>query len=225
MVNQQFRKDYWVKGARKLTALEQVEALRALRVMLTVPRADVALKVGSALGEVSLNESVYAPILDLLAGHKPRTITQVEQGVKAQGINFAQVTQALVLLAGAGQVALVQDESVTAKAKKQTDRLNAHLCQKARGSNDISYLASPVTGGGIAVNRFQQLFLLSIAQGKKLPSEWAQYVWQTIAAQGQKLVKEGKTLDTAEENLAELTAQAQTFAEKQLPILKALQIA
>jgi hypothetical protein len=50
-------------------------------------------------------------------------------------------------------------------------------------------------------------------------------VWQTIAAQGQKLVKEGKALETAEENIAELTQQAQTFAQKQLPILKALQIA
>ena len=30
--------------------------------------------------------------------------------------------------------------------------------------------------------------------------------------------------EAAEENLAELTAQAQTFADKRLPILKALQI-
>ena len=46
-----------------------------------------------------------------------------------------------------------------------------------------------------------------------------------LAAQGQKILKEGEPLDSAEENLAELTAQAQTFADKQLPILKALGIA
>jgi hypothetical protein len=39
------------------------------------------------------------------------------------------------------------------------------------------------------------------------------------------LVKEGSTLESAEDNIAELTTQAQTFADKQLPILKALQIA
>jgi len=44
-VNQQFCKDYWVKGARKLSALEQLEALRAQRVILAQPRADVSLKV------------------------------------------------------------------------------------------------------------------------------------------------------------------------------------
>jgi hypothetical protein len=46
-----------------------------------------------------------------------------------------------------------------------------------------------------------------------------------LAAQGQRIVKEGKQLETTEENLAELTAQAQAFADKQLPILKALMVA
>jgi len=86
-------------------------------------------------------------------------------------------------------------------------------------------LASPVSGGGYPVNRFQQLFLLALAQGKKQPAEWAQFAWSILAAQGQKLVKEGKAVESAEDNLAELTPQATTFAEKQLPILKALQIA
>jgi hypothetical protein len=35
MVNQQFRRDYWVKGQRTLNALEYAEQLRALRVVMT----------------------------------------------------------------------------------------------------------------------------------------------------------------------------------------------
>ncbi len=50
-------------------------------------------------------------------------------------------------------------------------------------------------------------------------------VWQILVSQGQKIVKEGKMLESPEENIAGLTAQAQSFADKQLPILKALQIA
>ena len=111
------------------------------------------------------------------------------------------------------------------KSKKHTDKLNTFLINKARGSGDISYLASPVTGGGITVGRFQQLFLLAKSQGKKQPAEWAEFAWQVLVQQAQRIVKEGKTLETAEENLAELTAQAATFAEKQLPILKALGVA
>jgi D-lyxose ketol-isomerase len=96
---------------------------------------------------------------------------------------------------------------------------------KARCSNEITHLASPVTGGGVSVPRFQQLFILSIQQGKKKPEEWASDVWQILTIQRQKIVKEGKTLETIEENLAEIKEQAILFAEKKLPILKALQIA
>lgn len=225
MVNQQFRKDYWVKGARKMSALELAETLRTQKVVLTTHRADVSLKVAGSLGEASLTESIYTPILDFLADHKVKTLAQIEHAVKDKGITFAQVTQAMLLLTGAGHIGLVQDENVITKAKKQTDKLNIYLCQKARGSNELSYLASPLTGGGYAINRFQQLFLNSIGQGKKQPAEWAQSVWQILAVQGQKLLKGGKPLETPEENIAELTSQAQSFADKQLPILKALQIA
>ncbi len=109
--------------------------------------------------------------------------------------------------------------------KNCTDKLNAHLLQKARGSSDLGFLASPVTGGGVSLGRISQLFLLAVSQGKKQPSDWAQMVWQILASQGQKIIKEGKTLETVEENIAELTAQASTFADKQLAILKAMQIA
>jgi SAM-dependent methyltransferase len=224
MVNQQFRRDYWVKGARKLNLLEQAEALRAQKVILVQPRADVSLKVTGAIGEASMQEAIYAPILDALADHKPRTIGQIEQAVKDKGINFAQLSQAVVILVGAGSLAAVQDEAAISRAKKHTEKLNVFLIGKARGSSDISYLASPVTGGGVTVNRFQQMFLLAINQGKKQPGEWAQFAWQILAAQGQKIVKEGQPLETPEENLAELAAQATAFAEKQLPILKALGI-
>lgn len=225
MVNQQFRKDYWVKGARKMSALEQAEALRAQMVILTTPRAAISLKVAGALGEANLTEAIYAPILDMLEDHKAKTLSQIEQAVKDKGLTFSQLTQAMMVLTGAGHLGLVQEESAITKAKKQTDKLNAHLCHKARDSNELNYLVSPMTGGGFEVNRFQQLFLISLAQGNKQPADWAQYAWKLLAAQGQKLLKEGKTLETAEENLAELTAQAQIFATKLLPILKALQIA
>jgi hypothetical protein len=45
-----------------------------------------------------------------------------------------------------------------------------------------------------------------------------------LKAQNQKLLKDGQALESAEDNLAELTAQAQMFADKQLVLLKALQI-
>ncbi|CAK0771314.1 Methyltransferase [Gammaproteobacteria bacterium] len=222
-VNQQFRRDYWVKGARRLNTLEQGEALRAHRVILIQPRSTVSLKAAGALGEANLSESIYNPILDHLADHKPKTLGQLEQALKE--ISFSHLLEAALLLTSTGSLAAVQEESLIAKAKRQTDKLNAYLMDKARGSDDIGYLASPVIGGGIPVARFHQLMLLARTQGRKQPAEWAAFVWQILSAQGRRLIKEGQTLATAEENLAELSAQAQMLADQWLPVLKALQIA
>ncbi|MFN3706418.1 MAG: methyltransferase regulatory domain-containing protein, partial [Thermoflexales bacterium] len=223
-VNQQFRRDYWVKGARKLNAIEQMEAIRAERVLLVQPRAGVSLKVTGNLGEATMQEAIYGPILDCLADHQPRSLGEIEQAVVGKA-NIAQVLQAALVLTGTGSLLAVQDEAITARAKPHCDRLNAHLMDKARGSSEINHLASPVTGGGITVDRLQQLFLLARARGKQQPGEWTAFVWQILAAQNQRLLKEGKALETPEENIAELTTRAQEFAEKRLPILKAMQIA
>jgi len=223
MVNQQFRRDYWVKGARKLSALEQAEAIRRQRIVLLTSRKDVSLQVSGALGEASLQVPIYEPILDTLADHVSRTFGEVEQQLAGK-VTYAQLLQAVMVLTGAGHLAVVQNEAVISKARKTSDMINTHLITKARGSNDVTYLASPLTGGGLLVTRFQQLFVLALTQGSKQPAEWAQFAWHVLAAQGQKLLKDGKTLESPEENLAELTSQAKVFQSKQLPILRALQV-
>jgi len=124
MVNQQFRKDYWVKGARRLTPLEQAQGLREQRLVMTAHRPDVSLKITGALGEANLTEAIYAPILDLMADHKVRTLAQIEQSAKDSGITFAQLIQVVLVLCGNGTLTTVQDETTTTKSKKHTDKLN-----------------------------------------------------------------------------------------------------
>lgn len=118
----------------------------------------------------------------------------------------------------------MNDDEVIAKVKKQTETLNRHLIQKARSSGDISYLVSPVTGGGHVVGRFQQLFMFDIIRGHKDPEEWARFAWDAISSQGQKIVKEGVVIETAEDNLTELKQQAKDFSDKHVAVLKALKI-
>lgn len=223
-VNQQFRKDYWVKGARKLSALEQAERLRAVRVILIQPRADVKLKVKASLGEATMQEAVYGPILDILADHVIRPLGEIEHALKGTGISFGQLLQAVMILCGSGAVAPAQEDAAIASACAGTGRLNTRLLHKARSSADISYLASPVTGGGIVVPRFQQLFLLGRQTGHDAPKELARFVWSILTQQGQKVVKDGVVLEKDEENLLYLTQEAEAFVQKQWPVLKALQI-
>jgi len=225
MVNQQFRRDYWIKGARTLSELERTEALRDLRFVLMRDRQDVPLILNGNLGELKLTEGVYNPILDAMADHIPKTLGELEHELRHTSVKLGHLTEAMLLLVGRGHVARAQDTSTSAQVRQQSDKLNVHLIHKARGSCEATYLASPVTGGGVTVGRFPQLFLLAIQQGFSQPHEWAQYTWNLLTAQGQRIVRDGKTLASAQDDLAELNAQASDFAQKQLPVLKALQVA
>lgn len=225
MLNRQFRRDFWVKGGLKLSMLEQHEAIRALKVLLVTPRNAISYTIKTLLSESSMSHEIYDPILTILADHEPKTLEQLERLLSNANLKFGALVEAVVVLMGSGHLALVQESGIINHAKGNTDKLNAYIINKSRGSNDLNYLASPVTGGGFLVNRNQQLFLLALSQGLTQPNEWVKFVWQIFATQGQRIVKEGKTLDSAQENIAELTAQAASFLENQLPILKALLIA
>ncbi len=85
-------------------------------------------------------------------------------------------------------------------------------------------VASPVTGSGVAIPRFQQLLLLAMEQGKKTAADQARFVWSVLSGQGQRLVREGKPIDSEKENIEELTVMARDFAANRLPVLKALDV-
>ena len=224
MVNNQFRRDYWVKGARRLTAREQTDALLEHRVILQAHRPDVSLKVTSTRGEADMNKAIYEPILDCMANHEVRTLGEIAEAVESQGVTRPQVIQAIVVLANNGSVASVQDEEAIGSAQAATDKLNHHIISKADGSDELANLASPVIGGGTPANRFVQLFLAANKEGITGTEELADFAWSRLRAVGQKLVVEGKSLDTDEENLQQLREYAERYVSKQEPIMRALRL-
>ena len=224
MINQQFRRDVFVKGPMPLSPRTAQEAWLNQRFALSTRRTDIELKVKGTLGEATLQPEVYEPVLDKL-GDGPKTVRELVADPKIAALGWARMQQAFIVLAGAGHLQPCLPAKDDGRRAESTKSLNQAVMQRAQDSADLQFLASPVTGGGIMVNRFQQLFLKALDEGKKQPDGWADFVWQMLIAQGQKIVKEGKTLETPEENVAELRAQASSFGEKQLPILKSLQIA
>lgn len=223
IVNQQFRRDYWVKGPRRMSAVAQVEQWSNLKVLLVTPRQDVELKAIGAVGEAKLNEEVYKPVLDLLADHKPKTVGQLEVAL-GTALNRSQLWQAITILTGKNDLALVQDDQSQAHAKGACEKLNRYLVDRARSYAEVDFLASPVSGGGVPVPRLNQLFIQSRLSGGKTAEAAAKFAWQVISGQGQFVIREGKTLETAEDNLAELNRLATEFTEKRRPVLKALGI-
>ncbi len=163
-------------------------------------------------------------MIELLADedYASKTIGQMSDHAKLKSVNFQQLCQVLLVLSGAGHVHPAQQ--VSEESQRRCTALNRYICNRARDNADISYLASPVTGGGIAVERSQQLYLLATHHGKKTVAEQAEFAWECISSLGEHIVKEGKQLESAEENIAELTQLAGVFNEKRRPLLKALGI-
>lgn len=224
MVNQQFRRDYWVKGARRLTKLDQTEQIRAQRHVLTTHRPDVSLKVKGSLGEATMNESVYKPILDCMADHRARSIGEIQAEIADPRIDFVQVLQTMIVLVGAGHVSAVQDLEEAQSVRDKVSRINVALLNRSRGSGDVAHLASALTAGGISMGWFEQLFLGGVVQKAQTATQLAEHAWQLLNNQGQKVLKDGKPLASNEDNLGELTRQAEVFILKKLPLLKALQV-
>ncbi|MEY4504139.1 MAG: hypothetical protein RL154_432 [Pseudomonadota bacterium] len=224
ILNQQFRKDYWVKGSKKLNAYTQFECFTEQRVILIMPKSDISLKVSCPIGDATMSEAIYLPILDFLSDYKIKSIAQIEQYVSSKGIDYSKLIEVIIVLLGNKTITAVQSDDAIHKAKKVTDKLNIYLMKFARSSNEIGYLASPVTGGGYPLDRFQQLFLLFYLQGCKTTDALVTNVWQVLATQKQKIVKDGKVLESDRENIADLTLRAEEFLKSYLPIAKALQI-
>lgn len=220
-IHQQFRRDIWVKGAVRLTDIERVAAIRRQRVVMNMPRSAVTLTVKGALGEATLHPEVYDPLLDYLADGVVRTIAEVETAGRAANVEPQKVMAAMPILVGMGVLQVAQDPDATLAVTPACARVNAKIIARADVRPEIAVLASPVTGGGVSVSRFEQLFLAAIIAGARTPTEWAEQAWARLAAIGQSLLKDGQPLQTAAENLAELTTQAEAFSTLRLPMLRA----
>lgn len=222
LVNQQFRRDYWIKGAVPLGPDERRALLRQQRVVLVVPRAQVRFKVTGTLGEADMAPNIYGPVVDALADHAVRAVEALEAAVAPAGVHFDQLVQAVTLLIATGQVHLVADHA-PAVVRPGVAGLNQALVRRAfDGADGGGWLASAVTGGAVSMGRFEQMFWALARQGESDPQRWARVVCEVLFSRNERLVKDGKPLQSQEEHLRELTERAQRYATTQEPIAAAL---
>jgi SAM-dependent methyltransferase len=223
-VNRQFRKDLYLRGVRRLSAAEQRQQTLATRLVLMRPVDAIPMVVNAAQGEATLHEGIFRPLIDELAArdYAPKSFSDLMRALP--DVSLPQLVMASAVLVGAGHAAPCQTEPAAQLVREKCSTFNRHLLDRAQTRDDVNFLASPVIGGGMFVDRFQQLFLLARSRGSDQPAEWARATWQLLTELGEKVVKDGKGLETPEENLAELTARANIFAAVRMPILRAVGI-
>jgi len=225
MVNQQFRRDYWVRGGRSVPSMQQLDLLRDERIVLNVPRDDVKLEASGFRGSATLNEDVYKPVLDFMADGQPRSLGEIEAAVKPTGKTFNQVVQAALVLVGKGDVSPAHPAETIEAVRPKTDALNRKILGMAPSGRQVNYMVSPVTGGGIHVNNIGQLLLLARDSGHKTEEARIDHAYELFTAQGKRMARNGVAISDQEENKAEFRREAKTQMDKTMPIYEALGIA
>ncbi|NNU36026.1 methyltransferase domain-containing protein [Rhizobium sophorae] len=224
LLNRRFRSDIFVKGARKLSGPEHRDAWHSLAFVLSTPIVDIPKKIPLSRGEVELPADKYDPILEALCEDKyrPKGVDELLQHSKLRGFLPQDVVEALTVLTGAGFTAPVRDPSK--KVQEQCKALNRHILERARISMDLHHMVSPVTGGGIAIPHIAQLFILGLREGKTDADSLANHVWEFLDSIGERLVRDGQSIESRDANLKELRGSAVKFLRSSRPLLEALQI-
>ncbi len=218
----QFRKDIFMRGVCRLTDQEKSQRLLNTRFVLMNRPEDIPRKIVGNWLEGDLQSEIYDPLLAALAEREfaPKTLRSLCAAMENKA-NAQQVLQAVTILVGMGHLAPCQDEETVKKVRTSSDHLNHEILNRAVFSRNIAYLAAPVTGGAVSVNRMQQLFLL--ARERKI-ADPAAYVWQIFKENNERIVKEGQVIENDEESLKEIKANYANFATKAMPLLKAMGI-
>ena len=222
-VNRQFREDIYVRGIRHLSSSERMERILNTRFVLMKSK-DISFTCGTPLGQMTLSEKLGNAVVEHLTAqnYKPKNFSEYMK--QHREISLAEIEQTLIFLIINGTIMPCQSEEATKSVKHRCDSLNNYFFNKSKISSGIPYLASPVLGGAFTMGRFEQIFASMSKNGIKNVETLTTEAWNIIASQGQRIIKEGRTLESAEENIAEIKSMAEKFLDERVPILKALQI-
>ncbi len=220
-VNQQFRRDIFVKGPRFMALYDHGKRVEQQRFVLLGDPEKCPEKVATVIGEADLRADIYQPLVKALAAFPDGAATVAElMGVSELAqLNRAQIWEVLLVLTGAGFVAPVSTSTTPAEDEAAAQSLNRELLAKAEAGAGVDYLAAPRLGAATSVTRIEQMFLRAMLAGEPDPVAWAANI---LAGQNQLLIIEGETIQDAVRTRQELTRMFDEFDGAKADLLKRL---
>ncbi|MHB1205588.1 MAG: class I SAM-dependent methyltransferase [Rhodospirillaceae bacterium] len=164
LANREFRRDIFIRG----TPPKQSPAplLAATRFATAEGPQDLDKIAGiTALGRISVKAEHAGPVLTALED-RALTINELVGHPACAALTPAEVMESTILMTALGRADPALPDDDYGPRKAAADRLNHALWEAARTVDVIHSAASPVTGGGIALHRIEQLFLLANERGE-----------------------------------------------------------
>lgn len=217
LLNQQFRRDLFIRGGERMTSAEQKRVLDEWRFTLLRPLAQLLEEKPRSV----VAPEVRKAILEKLAEEGECSLSDLSGHCAAHPLLL--VRQVLMVMVGGGELALCQPAAVAAAAAEACQALNRVWCDRAGEGGESAYLASPRTAGAVQLGALQQLMLgVYESACANEASALAARAWEKLAALGQRVVTGGKTCESPEDNMAALTRIAAEFLARDLPLMQRL---
>ena len=225
IINQQFRADYWVKDPQPLSPADKDAVLKTIRVVLVKDFEKITPEFMTYMGTASLHQSVCDPILAVLSDYKPHSLHDIHQAVEALSLSIEQVLRVVAIFIAKEDLALANSDEVIEQVSHSCERLNTYLLARGTIADDVNYMVSPLTGGGILVPNIEQLYL--VGRRRKLPDpvSWMKFAWDVNYSRiGGILGEEPGSTMPKDDFGNELAEHVHQWGGKKLPILLALKI-
>ena len=219
--DRRFRKDVYVRGARRLTPARQDTLLRAIEIASLLPREMANLRLDVGLGEANLDSATYDPILDALE-QRPHSIGELSEMSRERG-SSAKPNEIAGLLTGTGQVWPVAPDhgKASGEAARRFNRVQAEAIMSEDASRRTC-IAAPLIGVGISGTTIDLVAYNCILAGNGTVDAIAQAVWQPIAARGEQLMHDGAPVEGETASLNILRERAQAVLDTALPMWRRL---
>lgn len=225
MVNQQFRRDLWVRGPRSLRKHETAQNVLQASVALTVPPSRIPAQIHGARTQTSLKQELISAMVGCFPpDFAPRPVKVLEQYAAKAGVSGPIFAQTLRMLMSVGVLQPAQCQDAVAHSVESAHRFNAWILGECLTGGAITTLVSPVTGAGLKLNRTSIYMLDGRRKGCTTAEQLADHAMNIMFALGEKIMKDGQPVFDREAMRSELMRDAKELLENSVPVLDALRI-
>ncbi len=217
------RKDVFVRGARRLTVPDQEALIKDMRLALSLQRDAATVTLNVPIGEIQVERKVFDPVFDALADGA-RSMADLLEVANTPDKNGSKAIEIAGLIVGSNQGAPAKALATVPPADAAL-RLNRALASRAVAQPigrtfalAAAELGSAVPATGLEIRTY--LGLLD-GLGEDLDA-LARLVYAPLEAAGERLIKDGKVLETEAEALDTLRADVARIIERRCPVWRQL---
>jgi len=224
LANTSFREDVYVRGARRMTPARQEQWLRQTGLALTSLPGTVADTLQLPAGVTRIDTDAAQAILDALA-ERPHALIELACLPPLRDKSIFDIARLGALLTADGLVSTYFTCSA-AMPTAPAQRMNAALAEASRLGDQYQALASPLLGNGVKSGLVQRLLygLLLRHPHEIDTTAFVDHLRDALRRQGQRLVKDNRTLESDDDIRAELHYLTDAILRRRAPVWRGLQI-